>query len=156
MGGISHHPLTLFGEPCIIMLMKIPYISKFKNSLQKRKEIPQKLYFSQKYFLAKYHQWPIKCTGHLFQSKNFRVGACSDWVLNGTWLVIKKKQTKNLHFLCKAIAFFTKIQKKILPKFLSNLSQKSFFGGFNWVLNRTWVLIRNFSPMAWCLFGLAT
>ena len=39
-----------------------------------------------------YRKRPTDCPWHLFKTKSFLVGACSDWALSWTWDVIKKRK----------------------------------------------------------------
>ena len=90
-----------------------------------------------------YPKWPIKRPRYLLKNKSFCVASISNWVLNWTKALTKK------FFLKKSVR-----QVNISQKSQNSLGLFSFglnegpvvTGCFNWLLKRTWVLIKILSP----------
>ena len=66
---------------------------------------------------------PIKPPERLFKNKSFSVAVCSDWMLYGTWVLIKKVKKMKTAKKCQASYFFTEVAK-FIRKFLPRLITK--------------------------------
>ena len=67
---------------------------------------------------------PIKPPEHLFKSKSFSVAVCSDWMLYGTWVLIKKVLKNENSKKVSGKLFFTEVAKfirKFLPRLINGV-----------------------------------
>ena len=115
-----------------------------------------------------YRNWLIKLLELLFKNKTFWfLGACSDWALNWTWVLIEKLKKENLHENHKVLSKipskfddknpffpFFQISVQLLLDALTKLGANKEFPPKDWMFIRTgcliesWALKRSFMVLA--------